>query len=165
MVVVCWSAHNCTCMEGKAMIRKIWVLVIASVLVSVILIEGQVFAAGKKIVVFFDDISSQVQQDTVAAVGLNVGGITVVHTLSFINALAIALLNPNQVNNAVTLLQSYTALVKGVHDDLVVSVNPIIPAPTQEIPSTETYPWGLQYIRVDVAHQEMPGWNVEGVKV
>ena len=30
------------------MTRKTWVLVIASVLVSVILIEGQVFAAGNK---------------------------------------------------------------------------------------------------------------------
>ena len=39
-------------MKGKAMIRKIWVPVIAGVLVSGILIEGQVFAAGKKIVVF-----------------------------------------------------------------------------------------------------------------
>jgi hypothetical protein len=63
-------------MEGKAMLRKIWVLVIASVLVSVILIEGQVFAAGnKKIVVFFDGTSSQVQQAAVTTVGLIVGGL------------------------------------------------------------------------------------------
>jgi len=51
------------------MTRKIWGLVITGVLVSVILIEGQVFAAGKKIVVFLDGTSSQMQQATVAAVG------------------------------------------------------------------------------------------------
>ena len=68
------------------MTRKTWVLVIASVLVSSILPKGQVFAAGEKIVVFFDGISSQVQQTVVA-----LSGSTVVQTLSFINALAIAL--------------------------------------------------------------------------
>src|SRR5262249_52157351 len=52
-----------------------------------------------------------------------------------------------------------------VYDDLVVSVNPIIPALAQEIPSTETYDWGLQHIRVAVAHQEMPEWNGQGVEV
>src|SRR5215813_3781361 len=120
MLVICWFAHNCTCMEGKAMIWKTWVLVITGVLVSVILIEGQVFAAGKKIVVFRDGISSQVQQDIVAAVALILNpldpleAITVVHTLSFINALAIEVLNPNQINQAVQLLLNYTILL-GIH--------------------------------------------------
>ncbi len=149
------------------MVRKIWGLVIASVLVSVILIEGQVFAAGKKIVVFVDGTSSQVQQATVAAVGLIVGGITVVHTLSFITALAIEIRNPNQVNQAVGLLLNYTTPsgvhpVKEVDDDPVVSVNPIIPA--LSLPA-EKYGWGLTHIRVDVAYQEMPEWNGQGVKV
>src|SRR5262245_18533137 len=167
MLVICWSAHNYTCMEGKAVIRKIWVLVITGVLVSVILIEGQVFAAGKKIVVFRDGTSSPVQQATVAAVRLIVGGITVVRTLSFINALVIEVLNPNQINQAVQLLLNYTTLL-GIHpvvevvDDLVVSVNPISPA--LSLPS-EKYGWGLRHIRVDVAHQEIPAWNGQGVKV
>ncbi len=114
------------------MVRKIWGLVIASVLVSVILIEGQVFAVGKKIVVFVDGTSSQ-----------------------------------NQVNQAVGLLLNYTTLsgvhpVKEVDDDPVVSVNPIIPA--LSLPA-EKYGWGLTHIRVDVAYQEMPEWNGQGVKV
>ena len=52
------------------MTRKIWVLVIASILVSVILLEGQVFATDadgrKKIVVFLDGTSLTVQQTVVA---------------------------------------------------------------------------------------------------
>ena len=96
------------------MIRKIGVLGITGALVSVILIESQVFAAGKKIVIFRDDISSQVQQATVAAVALILDplhpleAITVAHTLSFINALAIVVHNPDQVDKAVELLLNYT---------------------------------------------------------
>ena len=41
MPVISWSAHNSSCLEGEAMTRKIWVLVIASILVSVILLESQ----------------------------------------------------------------------------------------------------------------------------
>jgi subtilisin family serine protease len=147
---------------------KTWVLVIASVLVPSILLEGHVFAAGKKkIVVFLDGTSSQVQQTTVAAVGLIVGGITVVHTLSFINALAIEVLNPDQVDQAVGLLLNYTTLsgvhpVKKVDDDLVVSVNPITPAPPSPL---QMYDWGQTHIGVDVAHDEMPDVTGAGVTV
>ena len=151
------------------MTRKAWGLVIASVLVSVILIEGQVFATGegerKKIVVFQDGISSEVQQMVVA-----LSGSTVVHTLSFINALAIAppALNSDQ---ALAFLLNYklpltnTLVVVGVYDDLVVSVLPITPALPGEVPLTETYDWGLAHIGVDVAHQEMPTVTGAGVKV
>src|SRR5262249_58223535 len=71
--VICWSAHNCSCVEGKAMTRKIWVLVMVNVLVSVILLKGQVFATDadgrKKIVVFLDDTSLADQQTVVAQSG------------------------------------------------------------------------------------------------
>ncbi len=70
------------------MTRKTWGPVIASVLVSVILIEGQVFATDeeerKKIVVFRDGTPSAVQRTVVV-----LSGSTVVHPLSFIDALAI----------------------------------------------------------------------------
>jgi subtilisin family serine protease len=147
--------------------------VIARVLVSVILIEGQVFAAGKKIVVFRDGTSSQVQQATVAAVALALNplhpeeAITVVHTLSFINALAIVIFNLDQVNQAVQSLLNYTILpgvqpVLEVDDDLPVSVLPITPAPP---PSVQMYDWGQTHIRADVAHENMPTVTGAGVKV
>jgi subtilisin family serine protease len=151
------------------MIQKIWVLAVASVLISVILIEGQAFAVGtKKIVVFVDGTSEQEQQDTVAAVALLLNplnpeeAITVVHTLSFINALAIEVLNANQVVQAVNLLLAYTTLVQRVDDDLPVSVLPITPAPP---PPVQMYDWGQTHIRADVAHEQRPTVTGAGVKV
>ncbi len=149
------------------MTRKIWVLVIANVLVSVILLEGQVFAtdaAGpKKIVVFLDGISLADQQTAVAQ-----SGSTVVQPLPFINAWAIALpvLTPDQ---AVAFLLNYTVagvyIVAGVYDDLTVSVLPITPALPGQVPVQETYDWGLVHSGVDVAHQEWPGVQGQGVNV
>jgi subtilisin len=154
-------------MEGKVVIQKMWALAVACVLVSVILIEGQGFAAGEKIVLFVGDTSDlfmTAQKNLVATVGLLGEGIKVVHTLSFINALAIVILDPTKVTNAVNSLK-LSPLVQEVYDDLVVSVNPIIPALTEEIPTTELYTWGLTHIRVDVAHNEMPTLTGAGVKV
>jgi subtilisin len=138
--------------------------VIASVLVSVILRTGQVFAQNaegrKKIVVFLDGTTEAVQQTVVA-----LSGSTVVHPLSFINALAIELpvLNPDQ---ALAFLLNYTLagvpIVVDVFDDLVVSVLPITPAPP---PLPQTYDWGLEHIRVDDAHDEMPNVMGTGVQV
>jgi hypothetical protein len=66
MPVICWSAHASSCLEGEAMTRKTWVLAIASVLVSVILLDGQVCATDadgrKKIAVFLDGTPLDVQQ-------------------------------------------------------------------------------------------------------
>ena len=149
------------------MTRKTWVLVIASVLVSGILLEGQVFASDekerKKIVVFDDRVPLGVQQ-----LAVEQSGGTVVHTLSFINALAIELpaLNPNQ---ALAFLLNYTVagvyIVAGVYDDLTVSVLPITPALPGQVPVQETYDWGLVHSGVDVAHQEWPGVQGQGVNV
>jgi hypothetical protein len=44
VAVISWLAYASSCLEGEAMTRKIWILVIASILVSVILLESQVFA-------------------------------------------------------------------------------------------------------------------------
>src|SRR5206468_108569 len=118
----------------------------------------------KKIVVFLNGTTLSVQQTVVA-----LSESTVVHTLSFINALAITLpvLNPDQ---AVAFLLNYTTplgvhLVVGVYDDLVVSVNSIIPAANFVPPTTDVYDWGLEHIKADVAHQEMPAWTGSGVQV
>lgn len=151
------------------MIRRAWILVIVSVLVSLILLEGRVVATGaenrKKIVLFRGGISLRVQQIVVT-----LSRSKVVHTLSFINALVIELpvLNPDQ---ALDFLLDYTLpltnilVVGGIYDDLVVSVLPILPAPPGEVPLIETYDWGLQHIGADVAHQEMPTLTGAGVKV
>jgi len=152
------------------MIRKTRVLVIASVLVSVVLIEGQVFAAGerKKIVMVSNSIAFMALQEKLLNTdGTNKTDINVVHTLSLIYALAIELPPDKTVAEGLAYLQNLLLAISGVqvYDDLVVSVNPIIPALAQEIPSTETYDWGLQHIRVDIAHQVMPEWNGQGVKV
>lgn len=151
------------------MTRKTWVLALASVLVAVILVEGQVCAidmqARKKIVVFQDGITPALQQTVVA-----LSGSTVVHTLSFINALAIELPLLNSVQ-ALTFLLNYKLpltnilVVVGVYDDLVGSVLPIIPALPGEVPLIETYDWGLGHIGADVAHEEMPTLMGAGVKV
>jgi minor extracellular protease Epr len=142
------------------MTRKTWVLVIASVLVSSIRLEGQVFAAGgrKQIVVFRDGTPLAVQQQAVA-----LSGSTVVFPLSFISAWAIELPGVGTAQ-ALAFLLNYTVLgvpiVVGSYDDLVVSVLPITPAPP---PPQQTYEWGLKHIRVDEAHAKMP--QVTGRKV
>jgi subtilisin family serine protease len=146
---------------------KTWVLVIASVLVSIIRLEGQVFAAGgrKQIVVFQDGTPLLVQLQAVAGSPPVVPGSTVVHTLSFINALAIVLPDVGTAE-ALAFLLTYTWLgvpiVVGVYDDLVVSVLPITPAPP---PLQQTYDWGLEHIRIDDAHDEMPKVMGTGVQV
>jgi subtilisin family serine protease len=149
------------------MTRKLWALVIASVLVSVILLAGQVLATDadgrKKIVVFLDGTPLAVQQTVVALSGSTAG-----QPLSFINAWAITLpvLNPDQ---ALAFLLNYTVVgvhpVVGVYDDLLVSVLPITPALPGQVPVEETYDWGLVHIGADVAHQEMPTWKGQGVNV
>jgi subtilisin family serine protease len=151
------------------MTRKTWVLVLASVFVSVILLEGQVFATDaddlKKIVVFQDGISLDVLQKVLA-----LNGITVTHTLSFINALAITLPASNAAQALAFLLnyklpQTNTLAVVGIYDDLMFSVLPITPALPWEVPLIESYDWGLARIGVDVAHQERPKLTGAGVKV
>ena len=151
------------------MTRKPWVLVVASVLVSVHLLEGQVFATDadgrKKIVVFRGGIPLVVQLQAVAGIPPVVPGSTVVHTLTCINALAIELPDVGTAE-ALAFLLNYTVLgvhiVVGVYDDLVVSVLPITPALP---PPQQTYDWGLEHIRVENAHEKMPTVTGVGVQV
>ena len=127
--------------------RKIWSLAIASVLVSVILLYSHVVATDadgrKKIAVFLDRTPLDMQQQAVV-----LSKSTVVHTLSFINALTIELPEVGTAE-ALAFLLNYTVLrvhiVVGVYDDLVFSILPITPALP---PPQQTYNWGLEHIRV-----------------
>jgi subtilisin family serine protease len=149
--------------EGKAMPRKIWGLAIARVLVSVILLDGQIVATDadgrKKIAVFLDGTPLDMQQQVVA-----LSKSTVVHTLSFINALAIELPDVGTAE-ALAFLLNYTVLrvhiVVGVYNDPVFSILPITPALP---PPQQTYNWELEHIRVDDAHEKMPTMTGVGVR-
>src|SRR5215510_14849262 len=113
------------------MTRKTWILVIASVLVSSILLKGQVFAAGerKKIVMVSNSIAFVALQGKLLNLleGTNLTDIIVIHTLSLIYALAIELPLNLTVEQGLASLQNLLLGISGVqvYDDLVVSVNPI----------------------------------------
>jgi subtilisin family serine protease len=166
MMVVAWG--------GKAVTWKTWVLVIASVLISVILSGGRVFAAdaeerqtdegkSRKIVLFQEGTPSAVQRMVVA-----LSGSTVVLPLSFIDALVIEL-PVGKLDEAIAFLLNFTVLglppVVGVYDNLAVSVLPIAPALPGEVSLQEGYDWGLKRIGVEVARQEMPTLTGAGVNV
>ena len=143
------------------MTRKMWVLVIASVLVSSLLLEGQVFAVGEKKIVM---VSNSIDFVLLKGVLLNqLNGINVVHTLSFVNALAVEIPLNKTVTDLVNLVSGISSAV--VHNDLVFSVLPITPAASWEVPLPEAYDWGLQHISVDMAHQTWPAVTGSGVKV
>ena len=149
------------------MTRKTWVLVIASILVSVILIEGQVFATDeeerKKIVMFQEGTTCGSAADGGEA-KWEYSGTYYCHS-SMHWQLSFPMRQPDE---AVAFLLNYTVLgirpVVGVYDDLVVSVLPITPA-LPGMPLQERYDWGLKHIGVDVAHEEMPTLTGAGVKV
>jgi subtilisin family serine protease len=137
--------------------------VIASVLISSTLLEGQVFAAGerKKIVMVSNSIDFVLLQGVLQN---PLNGISVIHTLSMINALAIEL----PPNKTVADLQNLISGILGaqIHDDLAVSVLPITLAPSGVVSLTQDmYDWGLVHIDADVAHQTMPVWTGSGVQV
>src|SRR5437016_5829427 len=170
MPVICWSAHNGSCVEGKAMTRKTRVLVTASVLVSSIVFEGHVFAAGerKKIVMVSNSTDFVLLQGALQNLlsGTNLTEINVVHTLEMLNALAIELSSNKTVADGLAYLQNLLQQlgISGaqVYDDLPVSVLPITPAPP---PAVQMYDWGQTYIHADVAHEQKPTVTGAGVKV
>jgi subtilisin family serine protease len=155
---------------------KTWVLAIASVLVSSVLLEGQVFAAGeRKKIVMIDpslELPQRQQQFDLLRQVLNnpLNGIKVVHTLSFIYALAIELRSDGTLTEALADLQNLLDIARrlgvlvDVYDDLEVSV--LRPSQVKEAPLiTQRYDWGAVRIGADVAHQEMPTLTGAGVKV
>jgi subtilisin family serine protease len=98
--------------------------------------------------------------------------ITVVHTLSLINAVAVELSPDGTLEEALALLQNVLdraralgVSVVDISDDLALSVPSIIPALREEVPLTERYDWDMERIDADVAHREMPTLTGKGVKV
>ena len=152
------------------MTRKKWILVVASVLVSSTLLEGQVFAVGerKKIVMAsnssdFDRLLNVLLND---ALQNSLNGITVVYPLPLLSAVAIVLPPDKTVQDGLTYLQNLLLQIPYmVYDDLMFSVFPITPALPGQVPVREACDWGLVRIGVDVAHREMPQWKGRGVKV
>jgi subtilisin family serine protease len=110
------------------------------------------------------DLLQQVLQNPLDA-------IEVVHTLSFIYALAIELRSDVALTKALADLQNLLNIVArlgvlvNVYDDLEFSVRPIIPARLEEVLRTQRYDWGVVRIGADAAHQERPELTGAGVRV
>ena len=150
------------------------VSLVVGVLAPVILIGGGAFSASadnlRKIVMFVDGTSLDVQQTVVA-----LSGSSVLHTLSLINALAIQL-PALTADQALAFLESKVTglcnplldplcVVAGVYDDAVGMVDggtwPVCIAPASP-PAPQSYPWGQQQIQVPAVH---PQWQGTGVTV
>ena len=148
---------------------------IACVVVSAIFIAGWAFAASgsnlRKIVVFVEGTSWQVQQQVIGR-----SGSRVLNVLSLINGVAIRVPEPGTAQALSTLQADPT--VEGVYDDptiaaqgagaisadglgntIVIYIQPAL-APTQE-----TYGWGLDNIGIPDVHEGKPGLDGSGVKV
>jgi subtilisin family serine protease len=150
-----------------SMVRRVGLRVVACLVASLGLLGGGAFGAPsdslRKIIVFQDGTSVQVQQQVVARSGSQVLSI-----LLLINGVAIKL--PTQdAAQALTLLQ-VDPTVMGIYEDLTVSGqdgggdNIIVITPADP-PTQEFYPWGLDAIHVPEVHAEEPGLKGAGVTV
>jgi subtilisin family serine protease len=134
----------------------------AGVLVAVLLLNGRADAQSaedrKKIVLFVDGTPVEQQQALV-----ELSGCEVVHTLAFINAVAVQLPLLGFAEAEAFLRQ--LPQVVGVFPDLVGVVPPITPLPSEDAPPGEIAEWGLERIGAVTAHQELPAWTGAGVTV
>ncbi len=155
--------------------RVKWPSLIASLVVAIMVLGGGVFAASgaylRKIVVFVEGVSPQVQQQVVKQ-----SGSLVLNVLSLINGLAIQL-PPDQATQALQALQANPS-VEGVYDDPTIAAQGLATTGTggqaQGIviyinavaaPAQEVYPWGLVRIGIPEVHAGHPGLDGSGVKV
>jgi subtilisin len=150
-----------------SMVRRVGLRGAACLVASLGLLGGGAFGAPsdnlRKIVVFQDGTSAQVQQQVVAR-----SGSQVLNILPLVNGIAITL--PTQdAAQALALLQ-VDPTVMGVYEDLSVSGhdgggdNVIVIAPADP-PPQEMYPWGLEAIHVPEVHAEERGLKGAGVSV
>jgi subtilisin family serine protease len=149
------------------MVRKVGLRVAACLVVSLGLLGGGAFGASgdslRKIVVFQDGTSVQVQQQVVAR-----SGSQLLNLLSLVNGATIDLPTEGAAQ-ALAILEADSTVV-GVYEDLTVSGrdgggdNVIVIAPADS-PTQEIYPWGLDAIHVPEVHQEEPGLKGAGVTV
>jgi subtilisin family serine protease len=135
--------------------------------ISLGLLGGGAFGATsetfRKIVIFQDGTSEEVQHQVVAA-----SGSQLLSLLSLVNGATIML--PSQsAAQALATLQAEPTVV-GVYEDLSVSGqdgggdNVIVISPANP-PALENYPWGLETIHVPEVHAETPGLKGAGVTV
>jgi subtilisin family serine protease len=151
--------------EGSLMVRIARISLVVCILVSVSLIGGETFAAStddlKKIVTFKNiDLKTLLGYTTALGV-VTTSRSSIVHNLSFINALAIALPVDDITGALASLLSSVYVLE--VADDLLTLVDPI--CPTTAPPSIESYPWGQQQINVPAVHRAPLSVQGSGVTV
>jgi subtilisin family serine protease len=151
----------------RSIVRRGGLRIAASLVVSLGLLGGGAFGASsdslRKIVVFQDGTSAQVQQQVVAR-----SGSQLLNLLALVNGATIALPTESAAQ-ALAILQD-NPTVMGVYEDLTVSGqdgggdNVIVITPG-EPPALESYPWGLKAIHVPETHVETSGLKGAGVTV
>jgi subtilisin family serine protease len=130
--------------------------VVVAVTLLVNLLGGSAFAATadsrRKIVILDNPLTQEVFTLLAAA------GITVLYSLSLINALAVQLppLPPIGPDSALALLED----LGEVYDDVLTFIDPI--CPTTAPPSLQEYRWGMQQIEAEAAHQQWPNPSQTG---
>jgi subtilisin family serine protease len=169
--------------KGSLMTRMARISLVVCVLVSVIFIEQKAFAQSaqnlRRIVTFQGiDLTTPLGYSTALGV-VTASGSSLVHNLSFINALAIQLPANNIIGALNILLSSLCGpitqqikCVQDIADDTVaivdggsrcvriVPASGIVPAPGNDVPGPEKYPWGMQIIDVPAVHPQRQGLGV-----
>src|SRR2546428_176825 len=146
--------------------RMVWARWMVSIVIAITLIGSLAVTAStvdlRRIVVFREGTLVEVQQQVVA-----LSGSSVLHILSLINALAIGL---PAVGTAAALafLQAHPD-VQRVDDDPLIELQGqggggsfVTPGAA---PSTEFYPWGIDWIGAADVQAQYPGLAGDGVKV
>jgi subtilisin len=158
-------SHTKSFHDVASIVLRLGLRVAVSLVMLMGLISGGAYAAtgDRKIVIFQDGTSVQVQQQVVER-----SGSRVLHLLSLINGVAIELPTENAAQ-ALVALQSDPTVV-GIFDDPANSGqdgggdNVIVITPADP-PTQEFYPWGLDTIHIPDVHQEDPGLKGSGVIV
>jgi subtilisin family serine protease len=158
-------SHTKSFHDVASIVLRLGLRVAVSLVMLMGLISGGAYAAtgDRKIVIFQDGTSVQVQQQVVER-----SGSRVLHLLSLINGVAIELATENAAQ-ALIALQSDPTVV-GIFDDPATSGqdgggdNVIVITPADP-PTQEFYPWGLDTIHIPDVHQEEPGLKGSGVIV
>jgi subtilisin family serine protease len=139
----------------------------ACLMASLGLLGGGAFGASseslRKIVVFKDGISVQVQQQVVAR-----SGSQLLNLLPLVNGATIALPTQSAAQALAILQADFT--VMGVYEDPTVSGqdgggDDVISITPADPPTQEFYPWGLEAIHVPEVHEEEPGLKGAGVTI
>jgi subtilisin family serine protease len=166
--------------EERMKTRVMWASGIACVVAAVVLLTAAASAAGgadlRRIVVFREGTSEQVQQQAVAQ-----SGSRLLHVLSLINGASIELPAVG-TDGALAYLQAHDA-VAGVYDDPAIGAQAEVAAIAQggggdggggdqtvfvtpvAAPTTEIYPWGIDEIGAADVQEGTPPVAGDGVKV